>query len=182
MIIPMAKVKSKKQKKEPIGKVLNPRQEKFCRNYTQNDSMFGNATLSYADAYGYDLDSLNSDPVYDEVWDETTGKAVKQILQKSEYQKAYDICSKDGNRLLRNAKINDRIVKLLNEMMTEEQADSELMKTMKQTEDYGAKLAAIREYNKLKQRISNKLDLTSKGEKIQPIVNIIKYGETEKMD
>ena len=48
----MAK-KAAKPKPEDVSPEtgLNPRQELFCRYYTQNDELFGNATLSYAEAY-----------------------------------------------------------------------------------------------------------------------------------
>ena len=43
---------------------LNPKEELFCRYYTQNEALFGNATLSYAEAYGYGLDELSKTGVY----------------------------------------------------------------------------------------------------------------------
>ena len=35
-----------------------------------------------------------------------------------------------------------------------------------QNADFGNKMAAVREYNKLKQRITDKIDYTTKGDKI----------------
>jgi hypothetical protein len=49
----MAKAKPDKNRS------LTPQQELFCRFYTQNEHLFGNATLSYAEAYGFKLDELS---------------------------------------------------------------------------------------------------------------------------
>jgi hypothetical protein len=37
----------------------------FCRYYTQNEKLFGNATHSYAEAYDYKLDTLSTHAVYE---------------------------------------------------------------------------------------------------------------------
>lgn len=54
----MAEKKKVKKNEEEVGAMtekiignLTPKQEKFCRNYSLNNEFFGNATLSYADAY-----------------------------------------------------------------------------------------------------------------------------------
>jgi hypothetical protein len=44
---------------------LNPQCELFCRYYTQNEKLFGNATHSYAEAYDYKLDTLSTHAVYE---------------------------------------------------------------------------------------------------------------------
>ena len=44
----MAKIQTDKQRK------LSPQQELFCRYYTQNEALFGNATLCYDEAYSFD--------------------------------------------------------------------------------------------------------------------------------
>jgi hypothetical protein len=38
----------------------------FCRFYTQNEKLFGNATHSYEEAYNYHLDPLSTKAVYSE--------------------------------------------------------------------------------------------------------------------
>lgn len=155
-------------KSEKIGKKLTPKQELFCRFYTQNDFMFGNATASYAEAYGFKLDSLSkvaSSKIENE-------DGTEMIIEDSPYDKVYNTCCVNGSRLLRNANIDARIVTLLNELMTDEMVDAEIVKVMKQKDDYGAKLSAIREYNKLKQRVIDKKDITSGGKPIQSITGM----------
>jgi hypothetical protein len=48
----------KKSSTRPTLIFLKPQQELFCRYYTQDFSLCGNATLSYAEAYEYKLDEL----------------------------------------------------------------------------------------------------------------------------
>jgi hypothetical protein len=60
------------------------KRELFCRFYTQNEDLFGNATHSYAEAYEYKLDTLNTEAVYSEP--DEDGKTEK--IEDSEHQKA----------------------------------------------------------------------------------------------
>lgn len=144
-----------------VGDELTPKQEQFCRNYTQIASLFGNATLSYAEAYGVDLDSLDDErPVLAE---NTEGEPIE--WGKSDRQIAYDTCASAGSRLLRNVKVDKRVRVLLNEMLNDEVIDARLMEIILNGKDQDS-IKAIMEANKLKQRIVEKKDITSGGEKI----------------
>ncbi len=153
----MSVTKKKKGKKKSVTKKLddsgklNINHKRFCQLYTQNSTLFGNATQCYAIAYGYDLDSLDSEAIYSEPDEE--GKTEK--LEDSPYEKAYNVCKVEGHRLLTYPNINEYINKLLNEMMTNETADAELAWVMKQRVDLAPKLGALREFNKLKNRVLN---------------------------
>lgn len=143
-----------KKKAQPVAteSELNAKRELFCRYYTQNDELFGNATLSYAEAFDYRLDELSQD---DEIRDQK-GK----IIEPSTYDKAYRVCSVMGHRLLRNTSVQERLTKLLNELLKDEVVDSELAKVIKQDVKPEAKVSAIREYNKLRGRIIDKSQVT----------------------
>ena len=93
------------EQKPPIG--LNHRQALFCIYYTQIDSLRSNGTLSYAEAYGYDLDSLpDDDAVY-------SGKGKnRKLIKKSTRRLAYDVCSAEASRMLRVPKIQDIYVRV----------------------------------------------------------------------
>jgi hypothetical protein len=52
----MGKKKSSKEQAEQEQTELNAKRELFCRYYTQNSELFGNATLSYAEAFDYKLE------------------------------------------------------------------------------------------------------------------------------
>lgn len=149
----------KKIKSKPLS---NSRWELFCQFYVKNASIRMNATFCYAEAYEYDLDSLSStDAVYAE-----NPKGGTILVEESSYRKAYNTCSVEGHRLLRTPKINDRLTILLNELLTNKQVDAELAKVIIQDRELPAKVNAIREYNKLNQRIIEKSDITSSGDKI----------------
>lgn len=145
---------------------LNERQELFCQYYTQVGDTFGNGAWSYAQAYSYELDSYSrDDAVYKTTTDEK-GKTHSEKILKSSYDKAHLACSVGASKLLRLPKIALRIQKLRAEKMTVEFADSELMKVMSQDEDRAPKVAAIREFNLLNNRVTKRMDITSGGEPI----------------
>jgi hypothetical protein len=143
---------------EQTEKMLPPKQELFCSYYIENSELFGNATLCYAEAYEYKLDTLSQEEPLD--------AEQKPTGERSEYDKAYNVCSVEGARLLRSPRIQARLNELLKSMFTDEIADREHMKVMLQNRDLPSKMAAIREFNKLKARITEKIDLTSKGESV----------------
>jgi hypothetical protein len=149
---------------------LKAKRELFCRYYTQNQELFGNATLSYAEAFDYDLDALSRKAVYAEVIDEETGETSEgALIDDSPYDKAYHVCSVLSSRLLRNVEIQARITVLLNELLKDEVVDSQLAKLVMQNGDNTNKIAAIREFNKLRGRI---IDRTQQ-------VNRLPFGETD---
>src|SRR4051794_12118579 len=112
----MAKKKPTEPKLDDVSPEagLNPKQEAFCRYYTQASNTFGNATLSYAEAYEYDLGDLER---YD--------KDGNLVVEK-EYKGDYGVCSSNGHRLLRNDKVQARVTVLLNEHLKDEVVDGEL--------------------------------------------------------
>lgn len=170
-------VTKRKRKNKPKQKVdsnkLNLNQKTFCELYTKNSALFGNATICYGIAYGYELDTLSQESE----WSEYDEFGKREKLSDSPYDMAYNVCSVEGNRLLRNPKINEYINSLLNSMMTNEDADAELSWVMKQRTDMGPKVQALREFNKLKSRIVNNIEITgitidkNKKEKANSIIN-----------
>lgn len=152
---------------ETILEQLTPKQEKFCRFYTQNKALFGNATLSYAEAYNYNLDLLDKTDAKYESYEENGVKKSKKI-EESSYDKAYNVCASNANRMLRNEKITPFLTKYLNELLTDEIVDSNLAEIIVNGKD-ADRVSAIKEYNKLKQRIIDKSELTGKnGEALFP--------------
>ncbi len=131
-----------------IGKDLNLQQELFCRYYTQNEHLFRNGTLAYAEAYNHDLDSLSRNSEQDE-------KGMP-LPRSSEYDKAYDMCASNASRLLKMDKIQRRITELLNELMRDDVIDSQLVKIIMQDKELRPKVAAISEFNKLRGRITER--------------------------
>lgn len=147
-----------KEKDVVIIKKLNPRQELFCRYYTQNNHLFGNATRAYAEAYGYKLDTLSKErPITKR---NHAGEAVE--WGTSEYDKACQSCAAQGERMLRNVEINSRANELMNDYLSEEVVDAQRARVIMQNENLNAKVAAIRSYDAVKGRITQKVDHNSK--------------------
>ena len=113
---------------------LTLQQEEFCKNYVSQE-FFGNGTQSYIDAYGIDVEKKGA-------YDVARAGAYENLSKPH-------IC-KRINELLDDAGLNDQFV------------DKQLLFLINQHADFGAKVSAIREYNKLKQRIETKVSLTGK--------------------
>ncbi len=71
----------------------------------------------------------------------------------------YKTACSAASRLLRNVKVLERINELLeNNVLNDQFVDKQLGLLITQNADFSNKLGAIREYNKLRQRIVDKLD------------------------
>lgn len=134
--------------------ILSLEQEQFCKNYTQNSEFFGNATLSYADAYGYDLETADKTRQVD--------KEGNEIRGTSEHDKMYNTCAVAGSQNIRKHNIQLRCRVLLNEMMKDDVIDARMIEIILKGDDADS-LRAISEYNKLKQRIVDKKAIEHSG-------------------
>lgn len=115
---------------------LKIKQELFCKLYATDASFFANGVETYLEVYDID----RSKPKW--------------------YQSA---CSA-ASRLLSNVKVYMRIAELLEENgLNDNFVDKQLLFVIGQQSDIGAKVQGIREYNKLKARIIEKIDHTTKG-------------------
>ncbi len=99
------------------------------------------------------------------------GNATKSYI--AAYHVAYGVAKTAGNRLLTNVHIQAYINKLLDDSFCEKEADRELSLVMRQKKDLPSKVAALKEFNKLRQRITDKTDITSDGEPIKTINYIV---------
>lgn len=110
-------------------KELNEKQLLFCKLYVSKE-FFGNGTLSYCEAYGFNPNDI----------------------------KDYNSARHSASHLLSNHNVSQHINSLLDEAGLNDQfVDKRLLFLMSQNEDKSTALGAIREYNKLKKRISDKL-------------------------
>ncbi len=109
---------------------LNEKQELFCKNYVSKD-FFGSGVESYAAAYGLDLTN----------------------------QKDYNNAKVAASKLLTNSNILSRINEELDAAgLNDNFVDKQLLFAITQNADLSSKVRAIQEYNKLKQRIIEKLE------------------------
>ena len=121
--------------KKIIGKNLNPKQERFCKLYASNKEFYGNGVESYAEAYGLNIKNPKT-------------YKVAQVSASHQLSKVI-ICNRI-NELLEEQGLNDQFV------------DKQLMLLISQHEDKNVKLGGIKEYNKLKRRITEKIEATIK--------------------
>jgi len=132
---------SKVEEKKEVK--LNPRQELFCKLYATDREFFGNGVQSYIEVYEPDQSKPN--------W--------------------YKSAQGSASRLLSNAIVYNRINELLEEGgLNDAFVDKQLLFLISQQSDFTNKATAIREYNKLKQRIVDRLDHTSKGKELSPLL------------
>ena len=128
----MAKRQIAEQKPGSETKILtlNIKREKFCQNFCSPGEFFGNGTQSYIDAYGLDITEKGT----------------------------YGIASSNAYTLLKKSEIVYRIDKLLQHGgLNDSNVDKQLAFLITQKAEMGTSLGAIKEYNKLKGRITDKI-------------------------
>lgn len=122
---------------------LNAQQKHFCELYASDREFFGHGLDSYVEAYDVDQTKPN--------WRLSAMSSASRALKNDK------ICAYI-NSLLETGGLND------------ENVDKQLLFTIVQHADFGSKVQAIKEYNKLKQRIVERIDHTTKGKAMpQPI-------------
>lgn len=117
---------------ESVGKKLTKRQLLFCKLFVSED-FYGNGTQAYLEVYDIDHSKPN--------WYKTATAAAARLLANVR------VCAQI-NKLLEDGGLNDNFV------------DKQLLFLLTQNADYTNKAAAIREYNKLKSRITDKVEVT----------------------
>jgi hypothetical protein len=126
---------------------LNPKQELFCQLYVSRE-FFANGTQAYIEAYDIDIKKPG----------------------------AYNGARASASIALTNTNILKRINQILElEGLNDAFVDKQLTLLITQNADLGAKASGIREYNKLKTRITDKVDMTSAG---LPI-NVVSYRKKD---
>lgn len=129
---------------------LNPKQEKFCVLYASDQEFFGNGVQAYIEAYDPDLNDKNY----------------------------YKTACAAASRLLTNVKVLNKINQLLEEQgLNDAFIDKQLKFLITQHADFSTKLGAIKEYNKLKSRITDKMNLTG-----ELTIQTVNYGDVANGD
>lgn len=107
---------------------LNFRQEAFCQAFVSQTELFGNGVQSYIEVYHPDMSKPN--------W--------------------YKIACSVASEILSNPKVFQRINALLQEQgFNHANSDKQLGFLMNQHADFKAKIAAIREYNRVTKRVDD---------------------------
>jgi hypothetical protein len=130
----------KKTNTQDPNQKLNAQQIKFCELYAYGPNR-GNGVLSYSEAYNIKLDGNSS---------------------------GYGTCRSNASKLLTKTDILDYIRSLYESNdLNDTLVDNELAFVIKQNSDFGSKVAAIKEYNSLKSRIKNRLEVTTRTFKVE---------------
>lgn len=125
---------------------LNEQQKLFCKYYV-SEEFFASGVEAYAMAYGKDLTN----------------------------QKDYNVSKSNAYRLLTNADILSYINDLIDDAgLNDSFVDKQLLFAITQNADISSKVKAIGEYNKLRQRITEKSKVESTGELIVKYVDGVK--------
>ncbi|MCM1218184.1 MAG: terminase small subunit [Lachnospiraceae bacterium] len=124
------------------GHRLTPQQELFCQLYASDKEFFGNGVQSYIEAYNVDTSKRG--------WYNTAKSGASENLTKPYIlERIEEIFEAHG--------LNDIFV------------DKQLEKLICQDADFKTKLGAIQEYNKMKDRIIEKKDISG-GIQLTPIL------------
>lgn len=146
---------AKKAVKTP--KKLSPEQALFCILYTghHNRDLFGNASRCYLQAYGHGERIEEIRKEIEEVSEEG-GRGYTARLRALDAQiKSIESSSRTrGSQLLTISHIRGRIDSLMDSMISDDFNDREMQFVISQRYDLASKVAAIREYNSLKKRIT----------------------------
>lgn len=111
-------------------KRLNLKQEKFCQLYASDAEFFGNGVQSYIEAY---------DPAKIGNWYNTARSRASELLTSPNILNRV-------NELFEARGLNDVFV------------DKQLEKLITQDADFKSKIAAIKEYNAMRQRVVKKIE------------------------
>ncbi len=135
----------------------NPKHELFCWVYAgyHNSRLFGNGTRSYMQAYGY---NARIDEINQKIEKMRASKGSKQSGQETiaflegKIKSIEHVANTEGNSLLTRQDIRNRVDYLLAQYIDNDHSDRELQFVILQRYDLQSKVAAIREFNRLKDR------------------------------
>lgn len=153
-------------KRAPVTKsagketLSNPKHELFCHLYAgyHNRELFGNGTRCYGHVYHRaELEKIRAK--LDELRNKKPpGYTVQVDMYERREKSLYETAKTNAADLLTKANLAARIDFLLDQLISNDFMDRELAFTAGQRWDLNAKVAAIREFNRLKARASDKLE------------------------
>ena len=136
----------KSKKKNEDG--LTAEEEEFCQIYATDKEFFGNGHESYIEAFKVIL------------------YKGRKPTGKGNYM-TYDSMKNAVYRLLTNDDVLKRIDQLFEgEGLNDQFVDKQLLKVITQDAEFSSKVKAIAEYNKVKQRVTDRLDVSFAHERM----------------
>jgi len=154
--------KRNKQKAEPGAEALkNPKWELFTHLYSghHNSQLFGNGTQCYSLAFGYTERIVKAQEIIEDLnIKREAGYTVKVKAQEAAIRRMKNTCAVEAARILINPKIRTRCDWLLRSTISTDFSDQELQYVIAQRHDLTSKVQAIKEHNRVKQRVSDKIE------------------------
>lgn len=149
-------MKKSKAKTEEKPKRIDPRWELFGELFASgvNRNTFNNAMRSYAVAFNYEE---KIDKAKEELTLIPYSKDKERKEKRKEILGMENVCKSAGGRLLTKVYILEIINRIYKRDFTDVEADNQLLKAIKQDKDYPSKVAAVREFNRLKNRVEEKI-------------------------
>jgi len=122
------------EEQEDKGKIkLNVNQQRFCEYFATEKEFFGNGVQSYIEAYGINVSKKG----------------------------AYATARVSAHHLLTNPNVLHYINEIMEvAVLNDTFVDKELAFLISQDADFGSKIGAIKEYNKIKSRITDKVQVS----------------------
>lgn len=145
---------------EPLKDVMN---EMFCQYYAGAGKTFGNEVWSYVLANDVKI------PITE-----------FSKLDKKE-KKQYKVAATQAWKLLKKGEIKQRCNEILDSHIKHEIVDRETVRVILQNRELGPKVAAIREYNDVNQRIIEKHEYTILDEKSDEQLDGLGEGVVEEL-
>lgn len=129
---------------------LNPQQLEYCYYYILKDAItYGNATYSYAMAYGYDLPTREDGSI-------------------NPLSKEYKVCQAASSRMSGLDGIRNQIENILIERLNDKSIDARLSSIIHVGKDTDS-LNGIKIYNDLKGRVKHNLDINVTARPLESI-------------
>lgn len=153
--VPKKKRTIKKRRGGPDGELPNPKQELFCWLYAgyHNADLFGNGTRCYMQAYGYidEIAKINR-KIDDLRATRPEGYTVMVDRYDARIKSMRNIAAVGAHTFLIKPNIRARVDYLVDQYIGNDYTDRELQFVIMQRKDLNSKVAAIREFNRLKSR------------------------------
>lgn len=147
----------KKKATKKTQKRLSPEQELFCQLYVGNHDrdLFGHGTKCYMQAYGHNqrIEEMQ-DQIHVLEQERERGYTAEVKSLESDIKRAEKSARSRASQLLALVSIRGRIDELMDSMISEEFYDREMLYVATQRFDLASKVAAMREFNALKKRIT----------------------------
>lgn len=150
-------------KKKTAGKdrLKDPKHELFAHLYagSHNRDLFGNGTRCYMLAYGFDAETEKLKQEIQKLQEDHEGGYTRLVdIRERRIKSLYDSARNRASELIAKRYIRDRVNFLMDQLLENSFMDRELAFVAGQRYDLNAKIAAIREWNRMNDRTKDHVE------------------------